>query len=80
MFLIGVVVFAVGSGLCGISPTVGVLITSRIVQAIGGALTVPSDTVLDGLLRDVLRERPVPPGVYGYSPIRSGVGVRPPGR
>ena len=46
MFLIGVVVFAVGSGLCGISPTVSVLIASRIVQAIGGALIVPSALAL----------------------------------
>ena len=46
MFLVGVVVFAVGSGLCGISPTVGVLIASRIVQAIGGALIVPSALAL----------------------------------
>lgn len=46
MFLIGVVVFAVGSALCGISPNVELLIASRVVQAIGGALIVPSALAL----------------------------------
>ena len=46
MFLIGVVVFAVGSGLCGISPNVALLIASRVVQALGGALIVPSALAL----------------------------------
>lgn len=46
MFLVGTVVFAAGSGLCGISPNVGLLIAARIVQAVGGALIVPSALAL----------------------------------
>jgi EmrB/QacA subfamily drug resistance transporter len=52
-FLIGNSVFALGSLVCGLAPTVGVLIAGRVVQALGGALLVPTATAL------VLPEYPV---------------------
>jgi EmrB/QacA subfamily drug resistance transporter len=38
LFLLGMVIFTVGSGLCAIAPTIGALIAARVVQAGGGAL------------------------------------------
>ena len=38
MFLGGFVVFTAGSALCGLSPTIDILIIARMVQAIGGAV------------------------------------------
>jgi EmrB/QacA subfamily drug resistance transporter len=46
VFLIGVALFAVGSALCGGAPTLGALITGRIIQGTGGALLVPASTGL----------------------------------
>lgn len=46
MFLSGVALFAVASAACGFAPSIGVLIVARIVQAIGGAMIVPSATAL----------------------------------
>jgi EmrB/QacA subfamily drug resistance transporter len=40
--LTGVVVFTLASALCAVSPTLAVLITGRIVQAVGAALIVPA--------------------------------------
>jgi EmrB/QacA subfamily drug resistance transporter len=45
-YLIGVVIFAIGSALCTISPTVPALVASRAVQALGGALIVPNALAL----------------------------------
>src|SRR5271154_1745997 len=41
VFLVGVVWFAAASLLCGLSPTIGLLIAARILQGIGGALLAP---------------------------------------
>jgi EmrB/QacA subfamily drug resistance transporter len=38
IFLAGFVIFTVGSALCGIAPTIAILILSRMLQAIGGAV------------------------------------------
>ncbi|MEO8200805.1 MAG: DHA2 family efflux MFS transporter permease subunit [Gemmatimonadota bacterium] len=46
VFLIGVVWFAVASGLCGLAPTIGFLIAGRILQGIGAALLVPASLAL----------------------------------
>ncbi|MGI9616142.1 MAG: MFS transporter, partial [Acidimicrobiales bacterium] len=42
LFLPGIVVFAIGSVLCGLAPSVGWLIGARVVQAIGGAIVSPT--------------------------------------
>ncbi len=39
IYILGLVVFTLGSALCGLSPTVNWLITFRILQAIGAAMT-----------------------------------------
>src|SRR3954471_20140692 len=46
MFLIGVVVFTTGSMLCGLSPTVGVLIAAEMLEAVGAAILVPASLAL----------------------------------
>lgn len=38
IFLTGFTLFTLGSALCGMAPTVGVLIASRMLQAVGGAI------------------------------------------
>ncbi len=42
VFLLGLTVFAVASGLCGLAPTVPLLIAARALQAVGAALLVPA--------------------------------------
>ncbi|MGY0059728.1 MFS transporter [Streptomyces sp. LZ34] len=46
VFLVGVVWFAAASLLCGLAPTAGVLIASRALQGIGGALLTPGSLAL----------------------------------
>lgn len=46
VFLIGVVWFAVASLLCGLAPSIGVLIAARIVQGVGGALLTPGSLAI----------------------------------
>jgi NTE family protein len=45
-FVIGVALFTVGSALCGIAPSVGLLIAARVVQALGAAMLVPASLAL----------------------------------
>lgn len=45
-FLIGMIIFAVASALCGISPDVYWLIAARSLQGVGAALMIPSTSVL----------------------------------
>jgi EmrB/QacA subfamily drug resistance transporter len=46
LFLIGMATFAVGSLGAGTAPSVGLLITARVVQSVGGALLFPSGLAL----------------------------------
>lgn len=46
VFLTGLVVFAAASALCGVAPTVPLLVAARAVQAVGGALLVPASLAL----------------------------------
>lgn len=46
IFLLGLVVFTVGSLLCGAAPSVWLLISGRVVQAIGAALLMPAALAL----------------------------------
>lgn len=46
VFMIGVIWFAVASALCGLAPNIGVLIASRALQGIGGALLTPGSLAI----------------------------------
>jgi EmrB/QacA subfamily drug resistance transporter len=46
LFLVGLIGFAVMSGLCGIAPNAGVLVTGRALQAVFSALVVPTSLAL----------------------------------
>ena len=46
VFLTGLVVFALASALCGIAPSVPLLVAARAVQAVGAALLVPASLAL----------------------------------
>jgi len=64
MFLVGVVVFTIGSMLCGLAPTVGVLIGAEVVEAIGAAILIPASLAL--VLQSFPRERlPVAVAIWG---------------
>lgn len=53
IFFTGIAVFTFGSALCGVAPSTSFLIAARLVQAIGGALVLPTSLAL------VLPEFPV---------------------
>ncbi|MDX6360391.1 MAG: hypothetical protein QOH37_3445 [Nocardioidaceae bacterium] len=42
VFVVGLVAFTLGSALCALAPTAGLLVTFRVVQALGAAALVPS--------------------------------------
>ena len=64
MFLAGVIVFTVGSMLCGLSPTVGVLIGAEMLEAVGAAMLVPASLAL--VLQTFPREKvPVAVAIWG---------------
>ncbi len=46
MFVIGTVWFAIASLLCGLAPTVGLLIAARALQGVGGALLTPGSLAI----------------------------------
>jgi EmrB/QacA subfamily drug resistance transporter len=46
VFLAGIVVFGVASVLCGLAPSVGLLVAARALQAVGAALLVPASLAL----------------------------------
>jgi len=46
VFIVGVVVFTVGSALCGLAPSIQSLVGARVVQGIGGALMIPQTLAL----------------------------------
>jgi EmrB/QacA subfamily drug resistance transporter len=46
IFLAGTVVFTAGSVLCGVAPTVGLLVAARVLQSVGAAMSVPSSLAL----------------------------------
>src|SRR6188472_3905330 len=64
MFLSGVVVFTAGSMLCGLSPSVGVLIGAEMLEAVGAAMLVPASLAL--VLQTFPREKvPVAVAIWG---------------
>jgi EmrB/QacA subfamily drug resistance transporter len=46
IFMVGIVIFVVGSGLCGTASTVFLLIVYRLIQGIGGAFMIPGSLAL----------------------------------
>lgn len=64
LFLLGLGVFTVGSVASGLSPDIGTLIASRVVQAVGGAMLVPASLGLI-LAANGPSERDVAIGVWG---------------
>jgi EmrB/QacA subfamily drug resistance transporter len=46
VFLAGVVWFALASALCGLAPSIGVLIGARVLQGVGGALLTPGSLAI----------------------------------
>ena len=65
VFQIGLVVFSLGSLLCGLAPSLGLLIAARVLQAIGGSMLNP---VAMSIIRNVFedpRERAKAIGAWG---------------
>src|SRR5437868_13288567 len=65
VFQTGLVVFSLGSLLCGLAPSLGTLVAFRVVQAIGGSMLNP---VAMSIVRNVFenpRERAMAIGVWG---------------
>jgi EmrB/QacA subfamily drug resistance transporter len=65
VFLIGLVVFTTGSGLCAAAPSLNALIAARVLQAIGGSMLNP---VAMSIIRNVFqdpRERAQAIGIWG---------------
>ena len=64
MFLLGVVVFSLGSMLCGLAPSVGLLIGAEMLEATGAAILVPASLAL--VLQTFPREKvPVAVAIWG---------------
>jgi EmrB/QacA subfamily drug resistance transporter len=65
VFQTGIIVFSLGSLLCGLAPSLGALIAARVLQAIGGSMLNP---VAMSIIRNVFenpRERAQAIGVWG---------------
>ena len=74
VFVLGVVIFAVASGLCGFAGSIHQLIAARAVQGFGAALLVPGSlAIISNSFSDQERGRAI--GVWsGFSAITTGIG------
>ena len=74
VFLLGVVIFAVASGLCGFAGSIGQLIAARAIQGFGAALLVPGSlAIISNSFSEQERGRAI--GVWsGFSAITTGIG------
>jgi len=71
VFLMGVVVFTVGSMACGLAPSLGLLIAAQALEAVGAALLIPSSLAL--LLRAFDAARiPVVVAIWGAISASAG--------
>lgn len=71
VFLIGVVVFTIGSMACGLAPSLGLLITAEALEAVGAALLIPASLAL--LLRSFDTSRiPVVVAIWGAISASAG--------
>ena len=66
MFLWGVVVFTVGSALCGLAPSILGLVGARVVQGVGGAMMIPQTLAIVPALF-APRERGLAFALFGLS-------------
>lgn len=74
VFLIGISVFALGSLAAGLSPHVGLLIASRAIQAVGGALMLPTSLAL-ALPRFPVSRRSLAVAIWGsFAALAGGLG------
>ncbi len=64
IFLVGLGAFAVASALCGLAPTVEVLILGRAVQGVGGALLVPGSLAM---IRASIRDEDQGPAIGAWT-------------
>jgi EmrB/QacA subfamily drug resistance transporter len=55
VFFVGLAIFTLGSALCGLAPSVALLIAGRVLQGVGAAFTLPSSVGL--LLASVAQDR-----------------------
>jgi len=65
IFLLGILIFAISSLLCGLAPSLGILITGRVLQGVGAALIIPSSLTLLNHAYDDPRERARAFGSWG---------------
>src|SRR3954451_16857959 len=74
VFLLGVVIFAVASGLCGFAGTIRQLIAARAIQGFGAALLVPGSlAIISNSFYEQERGRAI--GIWsGFSAITTGIG------
>src|ERR1051326_3092218 len=74
VFVLGVVIFALASGLCGFAGNIGQLIAARAVQGFGAALLVPGSlAIISSSFSEQERGRAI--GVWsGFSTITTGIG------
>jgi len=74
VFVLGVVIFAVASGLCGFAGTIHQLIAARAAQGFGAALLVPGSlAIISNSFSEQERGRAI--GVWsGFSAITTGIG------
>lgn len=74
VFMIGVVVFTLGSIVCGLANSVNALITARVVQGIGGAMLTPGSlAIISATFNSEERGRAI--GLWsGFSALTAAVG------
>jgi EmrB/QacA subfamily drug resistance transporter len=65
VFMTGVVIFTLGSGLCALAPSLDFLIAARVLQAIGGSMLNPVALSIIRSVFDDPRERAQALGVWG---------------
>jgi len=74
MFLLGVGIFAVASGCCGLAPNIQVLVIARSVQGIGAALLVPGSLAIISASFDEKSRGPAIGTWSGFTAITTALG------
>lgn len=72
MFLVGLAAFALASLLCALAPSIGLLITFRLIQGVAGAMMLPQGL---GILRDNLTPRDLTKALAVFGPVLGLGGV-----